>query len=137
MACWMPCLTDLFKASVSRSPCTEWRSFHLTSNLAEFDDLFLAGELWDPGSQYETRNPLTHHHRITTPMLLTAGLRDLATPANQAQQMHRALAERGVETALAIYPEEGHGVQAPPALADQCARMVAWFERFMPASVVG
>jgi dipeptidyl aminopeptidase/acylaminoacyl peptidase len=133
MAAWMPCLTDLFRASVSRSPCTDWRSFHLTTNIAEFDSLFLKGAPFDPDSQYQTRNPLTHHARISTPMLLTAGALDLATPASQAQQMYRALADRGVPTALAIYPEEGHGVQAPAALADQCARMVAWFELFMPA----
>jgi dipeptidyl aminopeptidase/acylaminoacyl peptidase len=134
LACWLPCLDDRFRASVSRSPCTEWRSFHLTSNLAEFDRLFLDGDPWDPDSQYQTRNPLTHHTAIRTPMFLTAGERDLATPANQAEQMYRALVERGVPSALAIYPEEGHGVQAAPALADQCARMVAWFEEFMPVS---
>jgi dipeptidyl aminopeptidase/acylaminoacyl peptidase len=134
LAAWMPCLTDLFAASVARSPCTDWRSQHLTSNIAEFDRLFLEGDPFDPASQYQTRNPLTHHAKCRTPMLLTAGSLDLATPANQAQQMYRALAERGVETSLAIYPEEGHGVQAPPALVDQCARMVAWFERFMPVT---
>jgi dipeptidyl aminopeptidase/acylaminoacyl peptidase len=133
LACWLPVLSSRFRAAVSRSPCTDWRSFHLTSNLAEFDRLFLDGDPWDPDSQYQTRNPLTHHHRIRTPTFLTAGSRDLATPANQAEQMYRALTERGVPAALAIYPEEGHGVQAPPALADQCARMVAWFERYMPA----
>jgi dipeptidyl aminopeptidase/acylaminoacyl peptidase len=133
MAAWLPCLTDRFAASVSRSPCTDWRSQHLTSNIAEFDRIFLDGEPFDPESQYQTRSPLTHHELCTTPMLLTAGSRDLATPASQAQQMYKALAERGVEAALAIYPEEGHGVQALPALADQCARMVAWFERFMPS----
>ena len=134
LACWMPVVSDVFKASVARSPCTDWRSFHLTTNIPEFDELFLDGDPWDDGSQYLTRNPLTHHARITTPTLLTAGRLDLATPANQAEQMYRALAARGVPAALAIYPEEGHGVQAPPALADQCARMVAWFERFMPAA---
>lgn len=133
LACWMPVVSDLFKASVARSPCTDWRSFHLTTNIPEFDQLFLDGDVWDDDSQYLTRNPLTHHARIETPILLTAGTLDLATPANQAEQMHRALAARGVPTALAIYPEEGHGVQQPPALADQCARMVAWFERFMPS----
>lgn len=89
----MPCLSDRYKASVSRSPCTDWVSFHLTTNIAEFDDLFLSGDLWDPESQYWTRNPLMHHAAIRTPMLLTAGAQDLATPANQAQQMYRALAE--------------------------------------------
>lgn len=133
LACWMPVLSDVFRAAVARSPCTDWRSFHLTTNIPEFDELFLDGDVWDDDSQYLTRNPLTHHARITTPILLTAGSRDLATPAHQAEQMHRALAERGVPTALAVYPEEGHGVQQPAALADQCARMVAWFERFMPS----
>jgi dipeptidyl aminopeptidase/acylaminoacyl peptidase len=134
LACWMPVVSDLFKASVARSPCTDWRSFHLTTNIPEFDAIFLHGDVWDEESQYVTRNPLTHHARISTPVLLTAGVRDLATPASQAEQMYRALAERGVPTALAIYPEEGHGVQAPRALADQCGRMLAWFERFMPVS---
>ena len=132
MSAWIPCLTDVFRASVARSPCTDWRSQHLTSNIAEFDRLFLEGDPFDPGSQYESRNPLTHHTSCTTPMLLTAGSRDLATPANQAQQMHRALVENGVDSALVIYPEEGHGVQGLPALADQCARMVAWFDRYLP-----
>jgi dipeptidyl aminopeptidase/acylaminoacyl peptidase len=134
LACWMPCLSDRYKASVARSPCTDWVSFHLTTNIAEFDDLFLNGGLWDPESQYRTRNPLVHHAAIRTPMLLTAGTRDLATPANQAQQMYRVLAERHVPAAFVLYPEEGHGVEAPPALADVCARTVAWFERFMPVT---
>lgn len=133
LACWIPCLTDRFRASVARSPCTEWVSFHLTTNIAEFDELFLGGDVWDPASQYRTRSPLAHHDRVTTPILLTAGIRDLATPANQAEQMYAALAQRGVESALAVYPEEGHGVQDPSALADQCARMVTWFGRFVPA----
>ena len=67
-------------------------------------------------------------------MLLTAGAQDLATPSNQAQQMYRALAERDVPAAFALYPEEGHGVEAPLALADVCARTVVWFERFMPVT---
>ncbi|QIG43345.1 S9 family peptidase [Nocardioides anomalus] len=131
MAAWVPCLTDVFRASVARSPVTDWRSQHLTSNIAEFDAIFLDGEPFDPDSQYQTRNPLTHHARCRTPTLLTAGARDLATPASQAEQFHHALVEQGVDSALAIYPEEGHGVQALPALADQCARMVAWFDRYL------
>ena len=132
LACWMPCLSDRYSAAVSRSPCTDWVSFHLTTNIAEFDDLFLAGDLWDPESQYRTRSPLVRHAAVRTPTFLTAGAHDLATPANQARQMYQVLAERRVPAAFALYPEEGHGVEAPLALADVCARTVAWFERFMP-----
>jgi dipeptidyl aminopeptidase/acylaminoacyl peptidase len=66
-------------------------------------------------------------------MLLTAGLQDLATPPSQAQVLYNALRERGVETELVLYPDEGHGVRQPRTLADQCARMVAWFDRHLPA----
>ncbi|SEP44407.1 hypothetical protein SAMN04489732_109229 [Amycolatopsis saalfeldensis] len=34
---------------------------------------------------------------------------------------------------LVIYPPEGHGVRAQPALTDSPARVVEWFHRFMPA----
>jgi dipeptidyl aminopeptidase/acylaminoacyl peptidase len=132
LAASIPCRSDTFAASVARSPVTDWVTQHLTSNIAEFDRLFVGGDPFDPASSYTTRSPLAHHARIRTPMLLTAGLHDLATPASQAQVLHTALERRGVPTQLAIYPEEGHGVQRPEAVADQVARMVAWFERFMP-----
>jgi dipeptidyl aminopeptidase/acylaminoacyl peptidase len=133
LAAWVPCRSERFAASVARSPATDWLTQHLTSNIAEFDRLFVQGEPFDPDSPYATRSPLRHHDRIRTPMLLTAGLRDLATPPSQAQVLYSALARRGVEASLALYPEEGHGVQHPAAVADQVARTVAWFERFMPA----
>jgi dipeptidyl aminopeptidase/acylaminoacyl peptidase len=46
--------------------------------------------------------------------------------------MYAALAERGVESALVVYPDQGHGVWSDGTLVDQCTRMLAWFERFMP-----
>jgi dipeptidyl aminopeptidase/acylaminoacyl peptidase len=131
MSAWVPTRSDLFGASVARSPCTDWLLQHLTSNIAEFDRRFLRGEPFDPGSQYAERSPLRHVDDIRTPMLLTAGLNDLATPPSQAQVLHTALHERGVETQLVLYPEEGHGVRHPLTLADQCARLVFWFDRHL------
>jgi dipeptidyl aminopeptidase/acylaminoacyl peptidase len=133
MATWVPTRTDIFAASVARSPCTDWLLQHLTSNIAEFDRRFLVGDPFDPESHYCSRSPLRHVERIRTPTLLTAGLQDLATPPSQAQVLYTALRERGVDTELVLYPDEGHGVREPATLADQCARMVAWFERHMPA----
>jgi dipeptidyl aminopeptidase/acylaminoacyl peptidase len=133
MATWVPTCTDSFAASVARSPCTDWLLQHLTSNIAEFDRRFLVGDPFDRDSHYGTRSPLRHVDRIRTPTLLTAGMQDLATPPSQAQVLYTALRERGVESELVLYPDEGHGVRVPATLADQCARMVAWFERHMPA----
>jgi dipeptidyl aminopeptidase/acylaminoacyl peptidase len=47
--------------------------------------------------------------------------------------MYRALREHGVPSEIAIYPEEGHGVRTYPGYIDWCARMVGWFERWMPS----
>jgi dipeptidyl aminopeptidase/acylaminoacyl peptidase len=131
MSSWLPARTDLFAASVARSPCTDWLLQHLTSNIAEFDRRFLRGEPFDPESQYAGRSPLRHVDSIRTPILLTAGLNDLATPPSQAQVLHTALRERGVPTELVLYPEEGHGVRRPLTIVDQCARMIAWFDRHL------
>lgn len=133
MAAWAPCVTDAFAATVSRSPVTDWRSQHFTSNLAEFDRLILTGDPMDPTSQYATRSPVELADRISTPILLTTGALDLACPPSQAQYLHARLAELGTETQLVVYPEEGHGVRHPDAIVDQAARSLAWFERFMPS----
>jgi dipeptidyl aminopeptidase/acylaminoacyl peptidase len=33
---------------------------------------------------------------------------------------------------VAVYPEEGHGVHSFPALIDVTARVVGWFQRYLP-----
>ena len=131
MSAWVPSRTNLFAASVSRSPVTEWVSQHFTSNLAEFDLHFVGGSPADPTSNYTMRSPMHAHHEIKTPMLLTAGVRDLATPAFQAEMLHGALARAGVPTQLVVYPQEGHGVHGEDALADQLARMIHWFDVYL------
>jgi dipeptidyl aminopeptidase/acylaminoacyl peptidase len=131
LASWVPIRTDLFAASVARSPCTDWLLQHLTSNIAEFDRRFIRGDPFDPESQYAERSPLRHVDSIATPMLLTAGLNDLATPPSQAQVLYTALMERGIDARLVLYPEEGHGVQQPLTVVDQTARLVEWFDQYL------
>jgi hypothetical protein len=46
---------------------------------------------------------------------------------------HDALLSHGTESVLVIYPQEGHGVRAYPAVTDCLTRSVGWFERHMPA----
>lgn len=124
-----------FAAAVPTSPVTDWYSQHYSSNIPFFDRLFLAGDPAVPGDRFHERSPVVHAHRVTTPCLNVAGARDRCTPPGQAREFHTALVEQGVESVLAIYPEEGHGVRAFPALLDYCTRMLAWFERHMPASL--
>jgi dipeptidyl aminopeptidase/acylaminoacyl peptidase len=50
-------------------------------------------------------------------------------PPGQAIEYFRALIENGVESELALYPEEGHGVRKMPAAIDLATRIVGWLDR--------
>jgi dipeptidyl aminopeptidase/acylaminoacyl peptidase len=121
---------ERFAAAVALSPVTDWRSQHYTSNIAHFDASFV-GALDDP--MRDERSPLLHADKVRTPTFLTAGEVDRCTPPGQALEFHQALAERGVPTACAIYPGEGHGVRRFPGAIDWATRVVGWFEEWMPA----
>lgn len=74
---------------------------------------------------------MSRGYAVRTPTLVTAGVLDRCTPAGQAREFHRAPAEAGVESTLVVYPREGHGVRAFPAVIDHCARLPAWFDKYM------
>jgi dipeptidyl aminopeptidase/acylaminoacyl peptidase len=120
---------ERFAAAVAISPVTDWRSQHFTTNIAYFDTLFVA-PMDDP--RREARSPILHADKTRTPTFLTAGDVDRCTPPGQALEFHQALLERGVPTACAIYPGEGHGVRKYPAVLDWLTRIAAWFEEWMP-----
>jgi dipeptidyl aminopeptidase/acylaminoacyl peptidase len=133
MAAWLVTQTDRFAASVAISPVTDWYSQHLTSNIGHWDRVVLGDDIGNPGGEYFRRSPIAFAHRTKTPTLLTAGSIDRCTPPGQAREFYQALVEAGVETELAIYPGEGHGVRKFPASIDFLTRVLGWFERYMPA----
>jgi dipeptidyl aminopeptidase/acylaminoacyl peptidase len=132
MACWLVTQTERFAAAAAQAPVTDWYSQHHTSNIPYFDRIFLADDPYASGGRYFSRSPVMVAGQVKTPVLLTAGALDRCTPPTQAVEFYRALQEHGIESELAIYPEEGHGVRSFPAAIDHCVRVVSWFERHMP-----
>jgi dipeptidyl aminopeptidase/acylaminoacyl peptidase len=132
MAAWIPTVDGRFKAAVAISPVTDWWSERFDSSLGAWVGGFLGGEPNEVPQAYTGRSPVLAAEAVTTPVLLTAGRHDRATPAGQAVEFYRALRERGVPTEVAVYPQEGHGVRDLPAIIDLATRAVAWFERFVP-----
>ena len=84
-----------------------------------------------PG-EYTGRSPVLHAADVTTPMLLTAGRHDRATPVGQAVEFYRALRERGVPARSWSTRRRVTGSASCPPIIDLATRMVAWFERFLP-----
>ena len=131
MSAWLPAIDDRFKAAVSISPVTDWVSQHFTSSLAAWDASFVGGAPTDPGT-FGRFSPVMRHGQLSTPTLLTAGANDRATPPGQAIEFWQALRLQDVPAELVIYPQEGHGVGTYPAVLDFNARLVAWFDRYLP-----
>ena len=133
MSSWLVTQDQRFAAAVPISPVTNWYSQTLTSNIGGWGLSFLDGDFERPGAQAHKRSPVLQASKVRTPCLNVAGALDRCTPPGQAREFHQALRSHGVDSALVIYPEEGHGVRAYPALTDFLTRMLNWFERYMPA----
>ncbi|VWC51104.1 peptidase S9, prolyl oligopeptidase [Burkholderia lata] len=121
--------TRRFAAAVPISPVANWYSQHFASQIPWFDEAFLDGSPHRPGGQYFDRSPVFWATGSTTPTLVLAGGRDKNTPTSQAIELYGALAEAGVDAALAVYPEDGHSLRGYPAYLDSAARIVDWLER--------
>ncbi|WP_033296187.1 S9 family peptidase [Amycolatopsis jejuensis] len=133
MSSWLVTRSTRFAAAIPTSPVTDWYSQSFTSNIAGWGNAFLGGDPERPGGSVHERSPVLHASRVRTPTLNVAGALDRCTPPGQAEEFHRALQAHGVVSELVLYPGEGHGVFAQPALTDFLTRITGWFARFMPA----
>ncbi len=76
-------------------------------------------------------SPITHVDRIQAPLLLIHGANDPRVPLGEAEQIHRALVERGIRSELLVYEDEGHGLQKLANRLDAYPRAVAFMEEIL------
>jgi dipeptidyl aminopeptidase/acylaminoacyl peptidase len=131
MSAWAVTQTDRFAASIPLAAVTDWRSFHLTTNIGRFDELFLDADPYEVGGEYDARSPVVRAKSCKTPTLMVHGEEDLCVPVSQAQEMYQALIEAGSETELVLYPREGHGVLERDHQLDLWERVRDWFSRHL------
>lgn len=131
MSSWIVTQDRRFKASIPISPVTDWVSMQWTSNVPHFVRTFLDDAPLKADGLFHARSPVKFVDRVSTPTLLVAGVLDRISPPDQAVEFYRALREYGVESALVLYPEEGHNVRNLPATIDASARYLRWFDRFL------
>lgn len=74
-------------------------------------------------------SPITHVDRIRAPLFIVHGANDPRVPLSEAEQLHAALAQRGIPTELVVYADEGHGLQKLPNRLDAYPRIAEFLER--------
>lgn len=131
MAAWLAATSTMFAAAIPTSPVTDFVSQHYTSDIPEFDTLFLQERPHDSDASHRRLSPLAYVANASTPTLLTAGLGDRTTPAGQATMFWHALQEVGVPTSLILYPQQGHGISGFPDTTDFLSRMLTWLRRYV------
>ena len=131
MACWAVTQTDRFAAAMPMAVVTDWLSFHNTTNIGQFDKLFLQADPYDADGDYTQRSPVYHAAKCRTPTLIFHGEDDLCTPLGQAVEFYNALVEAGCEAALVVYPREGHGWTEREHQIDSWNRMRDWLVRHL------
>jgi len=64
----------------------------------------------EEGRQWLTeRSPLTDADRITRPLLIGQGLRDVRVKPQESEQIVQAMQERGIPVTYVTFADEGHG----------------------------
>ena len=76
-------------------------------------------------------SPITHVDRIRAPLMLVHGANDPRVPLSEAEQIHTALAGRGVRCELLVYADEGHGLQKLANRLDAYPRVVAFIDQIL------
>ncbi|MFU8839094.1 MAG: alpha/beta fold hydrolase [Nitriliruptoraceae bacterium] len=112
LANWLAGTTDRFGAIVTHASLWSLRAFHGTTDLG----LFWEREFGDPyldASRYLAASPDQHVGRITTPMLVIHGERDLRVPISEGMTLWTDLVRHGVEARLLYLPDEHHWVLKP------------------------
>jgi len=131
MACWAVTQTDRFAAAIPEAVVTDWVSFHSTTNIGQFDRLYLQADPYDAQGDYTRRSPVYHAGKSRTPTLILHGEDDLCTPLSQAVEFYKALVEAGCETELVVYPREGHGWTEREHQIDSWNRTRDWLARHL------
>ncbi len=127
MSAWLVTQGPRFAAAAPISPVADWYSQHRTSQIPFFDEMFLADSASRAGGKFFDRSPAMFTADVATPCLVMGGALDKNTPPSQALEFHQSLLEHGGESALVLYPRDGHSLRGYPAYVDSAARILIWF----------
>jgi acetyl esterase/lipase len=79
-------------------------------------------------------SPLTYVNKNCAPVFLMHGGADTLVPPEQSEIFYQALLKAGVEARLEIVPGQGHGIIAPPNVAEE---IYQFFEKYLGLSGAG
>jgi dipeptidyl aminopeptidase/acylaminoacyl peptidase len=126
-ACWLVGHTNQFRAAVAQNAVTEMNAMWGTSDLPSWTEWELGGSPWDVPDAMRKASPFAYAPQVHTPTLILHSREDRRCPLAMGRMFYQALRANGVETAMVIYPDEGHLILQPRHQADVLRRTLDWF----------
>ncbi|MFH1841583.1 MAG: S9 family peptidase [bacterium] len=125
--------TDRFRAAaVDRMTC-ELVSMWGATDEKWFPEWEFGGRPWDDAAReiYHRNSPFNFVDRVTTPTLISHGMRDYRCLIGQAESWFSALTVQGVPTRFLRFENEGHGIRGSRDLVFYLQELLLWFERYV------
>ncbi|QOC23153.1 S9 family peptidase [Wenzhouxiangella sp. AB-CW3] len=133
---WITTQTDRFRAAVTQRSVSNWVSEAGTqAYVPAMMNAEFGGTIWENYDYYWGRSPLKYADQVRTPTLIIHSTDDQITPIGQGQEWFYALINNDVETELAVFEGEGHGLSragTPVNLVKRLELILDWFERHHP-----
>ena len=131
MTMWTVTQTNRFKAGVAGAGIANWLSYYGENGIDEWMLPYFGASVYDDPQVYAKSSPMTFIKHVKTPVFAYVGALDIECPAPQTEEFWHALHDLGVPVSYAIYPGEGHGLRDPAHIADQEARTLAWWDKYL------
>ena len=129
---WAVTQTDRFKAAAASAGLSDWVSDYSLNGIPRWQDPYFAGVTpYERQDLFDQISPLRFVKQVKTPILLYGGEKDVESPIEWGIEFWHALKAVGVPTSLVIYPGEGHKFSNSANDADEAARIVAWFDKYV------
>ena len=89
------------------------------------------GDLERDRAALEQLSPINHIDKLRDPLLIIQGVSDPRVPVGEALQMYRAMAGKGVDGGLILFPDEGHGAAKRENQVLQLGHSLWFFQRHL------
>ena len=123
--------TDRFRAAALDRMHPDLVGFWGTTDEKWFAEWEFLGRPWEPEARevYRRNSPMTFVDRVTTPTLVSQGMRDYRCLIAGGETWFSALQARGVPSRFLRFENEGHGIRNPASQAFYQEQLLEWFDR--------
>ena len=130
MTNWIVTQTGRFKAASAAASISDLADQYFLSDGGEFMAEYFKRP-WEARDSYFAHSPLNFADKVTTPLLIQHGERDLRVPIANAWKFYRALKALGKTVEFDIYPRSSHLYYEPMLQREAMKRNLEWFTRWI------